>query len=122
MTVAKAIHCPACGGSITLRALGQSVMAVCPSCGSQIDVSQPAIRLIQQYRHQQQQLHIPLGARGSLRGETFEVIGAMRRGDKGGNWEEYLLFNPYIGFRWLVYDTGHWSFGRSIRDTSRITI
>jgi hypothetical protein len=122
MTELNAIQCPGCGGSITLRALGQSVMVVCPSCGSQIDVSQPAIRLINKYRLQQQRLHIPLGTRGTLRGQTFEVIGAMGRGDSGGAWEEYLLFNPYIGFRWLVYDTGHWSFGRMIRDTSRISV
>jgi hypothetical protein len=121
MSTVKAIQCPGCGGSITLRALGQSVMTVCPACGSQIDVSQPEIRLIKQYREQQQRLHLPLGTRGTLRGQTFEVVGAMRRGESSGSWEEYLLFNPYVGFRWLVYDTGHWSFGRMIRDTSRIT-
>ena len=117
---AKVISCPACGGSITLRALGHSVMTACPSCGTQIDVSQPQIRLIKQYRLQQQQLLIPLGTRGTLRGKLFEVIGALRRGDTGGHWDEYLLFNPYIGFRWLVHDTGHWSFGQMLKDTSRI--
>jgi predicted RNA-binding Zn-ribbon protein involved in translation (DUF1610 family) len=116
----KIINCPSCGGSITLRALGQSVMSVCPSCGTQIDVSQPEIRLIKVYRLQQQQLHIPLGTRGSLRGQMFEVVGALRRGDQAGHWEEYLLFNPYIGFRWLVYDTGHWSLGQMIKDTAHI--
>jgi hypothetical protein len=25
-------------------------------------------------------------------------------------WEEYLLFNPYYGFRWLMSMNGHWNF------------
>jgi Domain of unknown function (DUF4178) len=118
---AKIVECPSCGASITLRALGQSVMTVCASCGTQIDVSRPELRIIKQYRQQQQRLHIPLGTRGTLRGQLFEVIGAMQRADGAGCWDEYLLFNPYIGFRWLTHDTGHWSLGRTIRDVSNVT-
>jgi hypothetical protein len=117
----KIIDCPNCGAAIPLRALGQSVMTVCASCGTRLDTSRPEIRVIKAFRLQQQQLHIPLGKRGTLRGRLFEVIGALRRGEQDGMWEEYLLFNPYIGFRWLVYDTGHWSFGRMVRDPSSIT-
>jgi Domain of unknown function (DUF4178) len=115
---AKMVSCPACGASITLRALGQSVMVACPSCGSQIDVSRPDITLIKKYNEQIRQLHIPLGSRGKLRGQTFEVIGAMQRAASGFRWEEYLLFNPFVGFRWLVYDHGHWNLGQMIKDTS----
>jgi hypothetical protein len=118
---AKVIECPTCGAPIPLRALGQSVMTVCASCGTQLDTSRPEIRVIKEYRRQQLELHVPLGARGTLRGQLFEVIGALRRGDNDGHWEEYLLFNPYSGFRWLVYDTGHWSLGRMVRDPSNIT-
>ena len=118
---AKVIECPTCGAPVPLRALGQSVMTVCASCGTQLDTSRPEIRVIKEYRRQQLELHVPLGARGTLRGQLFEVIGALRRGDNDGNWEEYLLFNPYSGFRWLVYDTGHWSLGRMVRDPSNIT-
>jgi len=114
------VACPACGASITLRALGQSVMVACPSCGSQIDISRPDIQLIRKYNEQTRQLHIPLGSRGKLRGQTYEVIGAMRRVAAGYGWEEYLLFNPYVGFRWLVYDHGHWNFGQMIKDTSSV--
>jgi hypothetical protein len=115
-----AVKCPSCGGVITLRALGQSVMAACPTCGAHLDVSQPAIRIIKKYQRETLRLHLPLGARGTLRGQTLEVIGAMQRSDKGYRWEEYLLFNPYIGFRWLVLDQGHWSLGQPIKDFSKI--
>jgi len=113
---AKVVSCPACGASLTLRALGQSVMAACPSCQSQLDVSRADVRLIQRYREQVTKLRIPLGTRGVLKGERFEVIGAMQRSVSGYRWEEYLLFNPYLGFRWLVFDAGHWNFGTMLRE------
>jgi hypothetical protein len=118
----KALQCPRCGGNITLRALGQSVMVACPYCRSEIDVSRPEIRLIRAYNESAAQLRIPLGARGTLRGQVFQVIGAMQRSDptSGYAWEEYLLFNPYIGFRWLVWDDAHWNLGHTVKDTSRI--
>jgi hypothetical protein len=118
----KAIRCPRCGGAITLRALGQSVMVACPYCRSQIDVSQPEIRLIRAFQEAAAKLQIPLGTRGTLRGQMFEVIGAMQRRDvaSGYSWEEYLLFNPYVGFRWLVYDEDHWNLGHTVKDTSKI--
>jgi hypothetical protein len=97
-------------------------MVACPSCGSEIDISRPEIRLIRKYNEQIRLLHIPLGTRGKLRGQMFEVIGAMRRVAAGYGWEEYLLFNPYVGFRWLVYDHGHWNFGQMIKDTSSVQI
>ena len=118
----RVVSCPACGASITLRALGQSVMAACPACRTQIDVSQPAIQIIRKYQEQAQHLHVPLGARGLLRGQRFEVVGAMGRASQGYRWEEYLLFNPYQGFRWLVYDAGHWNLGQMVKDTSHIRV
>jgi hypothetical protein len=117
---AKMVACPACGASITLRAIGQSVMVACPSCGSQIDVSRPDIQLIRKYTLVTRALHVPLGTRGTLRQQVFEVIGAMGREAAGEHWEEYLLFNPTIGFRWLVYYDGHWNLGQMIKNTSNL--
>jgi hypothetical protein len=119
---AKAIRCPRCGGSITLRALGQSVMVACPYCRSQIDVSQPEIRLIRAFQEAAANLLLPLGKRGTLRGQMLEVIGAVQRRDvaSGYAWEEYLLFNPYVGFRWLVHDDDHWNLGHTVKDSSKI--
>jgi hypothetical protein len=57
---------------------------------------------------------IPLGTRGSFPDGKFEVIGFMRRvitvEGVGYRWREYLLFNPYKGFRWLSEYNGHWSY------------
>ncbi|HEX4376131.1 MAG TPA: DUF4178 domain-containing protein [Steroidobacteraceae bacterium] len=116
----KMVACPACGASLTLRALGQSVTVACPSCGSLIDVTRPDIQLIRKYTEQTRQLRIPLGTRGHLRGQLWQLIGAMQRSAVDAAWEEYLLFNPYLGFRWLVYADGRWSLGRMLRDTAAL--
>lgn len=119
---ANVVKCPSCGASISLRALGQSVMVACASCRTHLDVSRPDIRIIQKYRAVTAKLVLPLGARGSLKGQTYEVVGAMARSVSGYLWHEYLLFNPYVGFRWLVYDGGHWNFGEMVKDTSKIVV
>ncbi len=117
---AKAIDCPACGAPIPLRALGASVMAACPHCGTQIDVSKPQIQIIKKFNAAVQRFELPLGARGSLRGKTYAIIGAMLRSDHGYQWTEYLIFNPFIGFRWLVSDQDHWSLVETVKDISAI--
>lgn len=116
----KSINCPSCGSPITLRALGQSVMVACGNCGTQLDISQPQIKIIQKYEGLTQTFQIKLGSRGNLHGQLYEVVGAMRRSDSGYAWNEYLLFNPYVGFRWLVQDGGHWSFCEPIKDINAI--
>jgi hypothetical protein len=40
----------------------------------------------------------------------YEVIGFLQRADSESTWSEYLLFNPWHGFEWLVTANGHWSF------------
>lgn len=116
----KSIDCLVCGAPITLRALGASVMVACPSCRSQLDISKPEIQIIKKFRATAESFRLPLGTRGSLRGKTYEVIGAMVRSVDGFRWTEYLLFNPFVGFRWLVEDQGHWSLGETVKDTSAI--
>jgi hypothetical protein len=116
----KSITCLVCGAPITLRALGSSVMVACPSCRSQLDISTPEIQIIKRYRATAEQFRLPLGSRGSLRGKTFEVVGAMVRSIDGFRWTEYLLFNPFGGFRWLIEDEGHWSLGETVKDPSEV--
>src|SRR5262249_2850926 len=52
--------------------------------------------------------------RGMLFGVNYEVIGFQRVKDQYSGWGEYLLFNPWHGFVWLVTYNGHWSFVRRI--------
>ncbi|MDB5721169.1 MAG: hypothetical protein JWP15_1787, partial [Alphaproteobacteria bacterium] len=39
----KALTCPACGGTVTLRAAGYTVTVACEYCGSILDVANPEV-------------------------------------------------------------------------------
>jgi hypothetical protein len=108
----KALSCPGCGGTINLRAAGYTVTVACQYCGSLLDVANPDVRLIKEFHEAAAELEIPLGTRGTLRGVEWEVIGYVQRSEGGAYpWEEYLLFNPYHGYRWLITNGRGWSFG-----------
>lgn len=117
----KALSCPNCGGTIELRAAGYTVEVVCRYCSSRIDVSDPDARLIAAYNEAAAELDIPLGKRGNLGGTEWEAIGYLMRSEGGSYpWEEYLLFNPYRGYRWLVTDGRGWSLGETLTRTPQI--
>jgi hypothetical protein len=114
----KALTCPGCGGTVTIRAAGYTVTVACQYCGSILDVSTPEVQLVVKYEEAAGQLEIPLGTRGVLRGVEWEAIGYMRRSEHNAYpWVEYLLFNPYHGYRWLVTDGRGWSFGEMLTVT-----
>lgn len=115
---AGALSCPNCGSTVTLRAVGLSLAAVCGSCSSVIDVTDPNLRIISRFNDKKVVVPIlPIGVRGKLFGVEYEVIGYVRRIESGFGWEEFLLFNPAEGFRWLVTYDGHWSFVKTLTET-----
>lgn len=103
--------CPACGGAIKLNAVGHSVSAVCLHCGSLVDTTNKNLRLLQRAQEKLRPCVLPLGARGTLAGKKWQVIGWIEKQDTAhlSKWDEFLLFNPYYGFRFLVHADGHWS-------------
>lgn len=109
----KTFACTNCGASITVRYLGHSLSVVCESCRSVLDARDENLRVVDQHFKITQQFKpkLPLGTRGTLKGRQWEVIGFMVRQDAVSYfaWEEYLLFNPYYGYRWLTLNNGHWS-------------
>ncbi|ATY30714.1 DUF4178 domain-containing protein [Sphingomonas psychrotolerans] len=115
---ARALTCPSCGGGVELRAAGYTVHVACQYCGSILDVTDPQVKLVTAYNQQSAELEIPLGTRGTLRGVEWEAIGYLQRSENGAyGWEEYLLFNPYHGYRWLVKVRGGWSLGEALTVT-----
>ena len=117
MIGANTISCPNCGGSIAVRAAGYTVSLACQYCGALLDVANPDVRVIKQYREAVAQLPLPLGSRGTLFGVEWEAIGWQERQNSGALWTETLLFNPYAGYRWLVHFEGHWQFGTMLTET-----
>jgi len=107
----QALACPKCAAVVELRAVGFSMSAVCGNCGSILDAADPTLRVIEEAgRSEIFKPLIPLGTRGRFGEVDFECIGFLRRRDHyGESWSEYLLFNPFVGYRWLVTYQGHWS-------------
>ncbi len=110
----EAMNCPNCGAPVKLRAEGQSMAAVCGSCASILDTSTPRLQEIGKVSAATLKLNpvLEIGTRGLFQNELWEVVGFMRRKDRWCSWDEYLLFNPWLGFRFLVTFNGHWSIVR----------
>jgi Domain of unknown function (DUF4178) len=111
----KALNCPGCGASLTVRSFGNAVTIVCDSCHSILDAKDPGLQILQKYKVATDETEplIPLGTRGKIRGTDYEAIGFQRRtiyvDGLPYSWHEYVLFNPYKGFRYLTEYEGHWN-------------
>lgn len=110
----RALDCPNCGGTIALRAAGITVSLVCEHCGSTLDATRPDLAVIATAGAAMARPAIALGTRGELAGTTWEVIGYLERSDGETGWSEYLLFNPYEGYAFLIDDGRRFSLGRLI--------
>lgn len=111
---AKSLSCPNCGAPVALRGFAHTLTAVCPNCLSVLDASSPEFQILQTFQGKERiQPKIPLGTRGTFNGTVWEVIGFQQRTVQSGedfySWDEYLLFNPYKGFRYLTEYQGHWN-------------
>jgi DNA-directed RNA polymerase subunit RPC12/RpoP len=115
---AAQLNCPNCGGPLELRAPDRSERVTCPNCGSLLDVNQGRLRYLQTLRRVGPQPSVPLGATAEFEGQPQTVIGFMVRSVEFEGvryyWQEYLLYNPATGFRWLVESDGHWSYVKSV--------
>ena len=117
----KALNCPACGAAILLRTFTQAVTVVCDHCHSILDAQDPRLQILQTFKAATDEVKpvIPLGSRGAIRGTSYEAVGFQRRTiEVDGipySWHEYLLFNPYKGFRYLTEYNGHWNDTSTLR-------
>lgn len=113
-----AVSCPQCGGALELRAPDKTERVGCPYCGALLDCTQGNLRFLQALEQEQLVPVIPLGSLGTLPDGPLTVIGMVQRSViiEGVQyyWEEYLLYEPRVGFRWLVRSDDHWSFVRPV--------
>jgi Zn finger protein HypA/HybF involved in hydrogenase expression len=110
---ALSLNCPQCGGAITLQAPDKSERVGCPNCGSALDVREGKLSLLKSLKKPKVAPVIPLGARGTRDGVEWACLGFLQRSVRieGTDyfWEEYLLYQPRLGFRWLTSSDGHWN-------------
>jgi hypothetical protein len=108
------LNCPQCGGALELRAPDRSERVVCPNCGALLDVNQGQLRYLKTLEQALVPPLIPLGTVGQVNGQSLMAIGFLRRSVRFEgvkySWDEYLLYDARIGFRWLVCSDDHWSF------------
>jgi len=110
----KSFKCPSCSNPLTVRGMEQTESITCEACGSIIDLTDENFRILSTFQSKiKYKPLIPLGRRGKVKGDLWEVIGYLRRAitveGVDYEWSEYLLFNPYKGFRWLSEYNGHWN-------------
>jgi uncharacterized Zn finger protein (UPF0148 family) len=115
---AAAVSCPHCGGPLELRAPDKTERVTCPNCNSLLDVNQGKLQFLKALEPTSFQPLIPLGSTGDVPEGKMTVIGAMQRSVTVEGvqyfWSEYLLYNPQIGFRWLVDSDDHWNYVRAV--------
>ena len=112
---AKSISCPNCGGPVQLRGFAHTLSVVCPQCLTVLDASTPEVQILQTF--QGEDAHAadhPARIAGQNRRHPVrsDRISESARfsGEDSYSWDEYLLFNPYKGFRYLTEYNGHWNF------------
>lgn len=111
-----AMGCPNCGGSLNLVAPDKSERVTCPFCNSLLDVNKGNLSFLKALKPSPSphEFVLPIGAEGTFKDVKFKIIGAVVRSVtiEGVKyfWHEYLLYNPKIGFRWLVHSDNHWNF------------
>jgi hypothetical protein len=109
---ATQLNCPQCAGPLELRAPDKSERVTCPNCSSLLDVNQGKLQFLKALDPRVRPI-IPLGSMGEFNGTRFMLIGFMVRSVEFEGvryyWEEYLLYNPQAGFRWLVRSDDNWN-------------
>ncbi|HET7796238.1 MAG TPA: DUF4178 domain-containing protein [Nevskia sp.] len=104
------LSCPSCGSSVSYVP-GMTSHLVCPSCQAQIDTS-GAVAQVLEAGDRMAAIHttLELGAKATIAGTPYELIGLMRRSDdEGSAWTEYLLHSTRAGFLWLVETDDGWA-------------
>jgi hypothetical protein len=111
------LNCPQCGGVLTLVAPDEAQRVTCPNCRSLLDVEGEKLEYLSTLKEPKPPLRIALGTKGKLRDVEYTVIGYLRRSvtyDKVYYWQEYLLYAPQEGYRWLIDSDQHWSLGSPV--------
>ena len=113
---AVGMGCPNCGGPLDLIAPDKAERVTCPNCDSILDVNQGNLTYLKALNPppDQPDFILQIGSEGVFNGSKFRILGAVVRSVVFDGikyfWHEYLLYEPRIGFRWLVHSDNHWNF------------
>src|SRR5258708_4155095 len=105
VVLSRALNCPNCGASFVMRAAGHSLNVICEHCQWTLDAKDESFQVLAKFDTKMRfEPLVPLGSRGKLDGVEWECIGTQVRtvsvDGVSYSWSEYLLLNPYHGFRY----------------------
>ena len=119
-----AMGCPNCGGTLELKAPDKSERVTCPYCNSLLNINDGNLEYLKALKKKvpHSPFALEVGMKGKfdnfVEGVELEIIGAMKRSVVYDSikyfWDEYLLYNPKVGFKWLVNSEKNWSFVESV--------
>lgn len=112
---ARAFNCPSCAAPLTVG--HDKIETVgCGSCGAVLDTTNETVALLSRAAAAVKQPRLPLGSKGTLRGEKVEIIGYMQRCMKADGveycWGEYVCLGKDNALVWLTEYDGHWNIAR----------
>jgi hypothetical protein len=114
---AVGMGCPNCGGPLNLIAPDKAERVTCPNCSSLLDVNQGNLTYLHALAPQPETCPfvLEIGAEGTFKdGVKMKIIGGVTRSVTVDGvkyfWNEYLLYEPRIGFRWLVHSDNQWNY------------
>ena len=100
------IKCPSCGGDVPKLSGDRAQRVGCPYCGAVSDIGTQ--KIVAQQEAAMKLPDIPIGSRGAFDGIEYICIAYLRRSTHFDGsrytWEEYLIWAPEVGYRWLVKD------------------
>lgn len=111
------LKCPSCGGEVPKLGGDRSERLGCPYCGAVSDIAEQ--KVISQQERLLESPTIPIGSRGQFDGVDYIALAYLRRSSvfdgETYTWEEFLIFAPSVGYRWLVNDPeSGWSWAQAI--------
>jgi DNA-directed RNA polymerase subunit RPC12/RpoP len=120
----KQARCTQCNGPLDLKAPDATKRVACPYCAALIKIEGGQLEFLEMLEKPPFEPRIPLGAVGKLHDPTlaapppgpapewtciaFLVRSCQVEGTRYP-WDEYLLWNETLGFRWLMHSVGHWT-------------
>ncbi|HEY5955011.1 MAG TPA: DUF4178 domain-containing protein, partial [Polyangiaceae bacterium] len=100
------LTCPNCGGELPKLGGDRAERLGCAYCGAISDIAER--KVISQQERLLKMPSIPIGSLGVLDGVEYTSLAYVRRSSifegEAYRWEEFLLFAPQVGYRWLVHD------------------
>jgi hypothetical protein len=113
----KEVECTQCHKPMQVRTFPYAQSCSCPGCGARLVFKSSAagFRASGKDKENTDELNIPLGATGTLKGITYEVIGYALKEENtrdGARWKEYVLYNRAEGYAFLSEYAGSWTYTR----------